>query len=69
MTKLPDLGPRIEGKPREGEADGDRFYLCKVCGQAVDKRDLRQVMWHEQPGHEPLELETAAKVLVFPRRK
>ncbi|WP_027145334.1 hypothetical protein [Mesorhizobium sp. WSM3626] len=69
MTKLSDLGPPIEGKPHEGEPDAERFYLCKICGQAVDMCDLRQVMWHEQPSHEPLEQETAAKILVFPRRK
>ncbi|WP_404924901.1 hypothetical protein [Mesorhizobium sp. ORM16] len=33
----------------------DIFYTCKICGQKVDMRDLRQVMWHEQPDHEPLE--------------
>ncbi|MER9654381.1 hypothetical protein NKJ26_12810 [Mesorhizobium sp. M0152] len=60
-TKLSDLGPPIHGKLHGGEPanDGvDHFYTCAVCGQRVDMRDLRQVTWHELPGHEPLELDS-----------
>ena len=56
MTKLTDLGPPISGK-RHGEPvvdERDHFYNCPSCGQKVDMRDLRQVIWHEEPGHKPL---------------
>ncbi|RVA11635.1 hypothetical protein EN932_15255 [Mesorhizobium sp. M7A.F.Ca.US.002.01.1.1] len=56
MTKLSDLGPSIPGKQHGGEpADEDHnFYTCPTCGQQVDMRDLRQVIWHERPKHKPL---------------
>ncbi|KUM26701.1 hypothetical protein AU467_20460 [Mesorhizobium loti] len=59
MTKLSDLGPPIKGRPRVRSAatEQDHFHICPACGQAVDRRDLRQVIWHEQPGHKPLELD------------
>ncbi|BCG88523.1 hypothetical protein MesoLj113c_46330 [Mesorhizobium sp. 113-3-9] len=71
MTKLSDLGPPIPGKRHGGEpaSEGDNFYPCPYCGQRVDQRDLRQVLYHEGPGHDPLELESEAKVIEFPRRK
>ncbi|RWM79496.1 MAG: hypothetical protein EOR81_10805 [Mesorhizobium sp.] len=59
MTKLSELGPPIVGT-RHGapvEQEGDHFYTCPTCGQPVDRRDLRQVIWHERPGHERLELD------------
>lgn len=58
MTKLSDLGPPIPGKHHGGEPADERenFYPCPACGQLVDMRDLRQVMWHEEPGHKPLDL-------------
>ncbi len=60
MTKLSDLGPetkdkRHAGPPRQEEG---QFMLCLTCGQAIEMRDLRQVFWHDQPGHEPLELDS-----------
>ncbi|MER8855404.1 hypothetical protein NKH94_28120 [Mesorhizobium australicum] len=58
--ELSDLGPRNLGMLHGGEPvnDGvDHFYTCAVCGQRVDMRDLRQVMWHEVPDHEPLKPE------------
>ncbi|RUW51968.1 hypothetical protein EOA32_14350 [Mesorhizobium sp. M1A.F.Ca.ET.072.01.1.1] len=57
MTKLSDLGPPFMGRRHSKEYVNERehFHKCPVCGQAVDWRDLRQVIWHEQPGHEPLE--------------
>ncbi|PZV36317.1 hypothetical protein [Mesorhizobium kowhaii] len=57
MTKLSQLGPPIVGR-RHGDRPkdaGDHIYTCPTCGQPVDQRDLRQVIWHNQPGHEPLE--------------
>ncbi|RWN99366.1 hypothetical protein [Mesorhizobium sp.] len=61
MTKLSDLGPPITGRRHEGSepaTEQEHFYACPTCGQLVDRRDLRQVIWHEQPGHEPLELDS-----------
>ncbi|TGP66949.1 MULTISPECIES: hypothetical protein [unclassified Mesorhizobium] len=59
MTKLSDLGTPITGKRHEGEpaAKRDYFYACPICGQPVDRRDLRQVIWHEQHGREALEID------------
>jgi hypothetical protein len=43
------------GRAAESVAsDGENFYLCPSCGQAVDARDLGQVLYHEIDGHEPL---------------
>jgi hypothetical protein len=58
--KLSGLGPPIPGKIHGGEPanDGhDHFYTCAIFGQRVDQRDFRQVMWHEKPVHEPLDLD------------
>jgi len=30
---------------------------CPYCGQMADQRYLHQVIWHESPGHEPLDPE------------
>ena len=38
----------------EPEDESVHFYVCKACGQAVDKRNLGDVFYHEEPGHEPL---------------
>ena len=40
----------------DGDPDNERehFYQCKRCGQAVDMRDLGQVMYHEMPNHDRL---------------
>ena len=56
MRKLSDLGPPISGKLHGGESSDemDNFYTCPICGQQVDMRDLRQVIWHERPKHKPL---------------
>ncbi len=47
----PITGRRVAGEPAEGEAG--HFEICPGCGQAVDRRDLRQVMHHGTPGHAP----------------
>ncbi|ESY62258.1 hypothetical protein X742_33720 [Mesorhizobium sp. LNHC232B00] len=63
MTKLSDLGPPIPGKLHGGAdiPEHQHFYPCPYCGQKVDQRDLRQVFWHETPGHEPLEMTGAPR--------
>ncbi|MBZ9907757.1 hypothetical protein LB557_17255 [Mesorhizobium sp. BR115XR7A] len=70
-TKLSDLGQPIHGKARGPEPvnEADHFYDCPACGQRVDLRDMRQVMWHEVPGHEQLKPEPEAEVIEFPKRK
>jgi hypothetical protein len=57
MAKLSELGPPIIGKRHGGgpKDDRDNLIVCPTCRQTVDLRDFRQVMWHETPGHEPLE--------------
>jgi len=30
------------------------FYVCEMCGQAVDKRRLGDVIHHERGEHEPI---------------
>jgi hypothetical protein len=57
MTKLSDLGRPIHGEPLTPVADNDPFYTCEECGQIVDRRDINQVIWHEMPDHEPLEMD------------
>lgn len=56
MTNLSQLGPPITGKlhSEEVEHESDHFYLGSTGGK--DARDLRQVIWHDQPRHESLEL-------------
>lgn len=41
-------GSRIGGDP---EDERKHFYICVRCGQAVDKRDLGQILHHEEPEH------------------
>ena len=55
------IGERLSGEPRNGEAG--HFYLCKACQQPVDKRDLAGVFHHEEPGHQPLPVEDAERLL------
>lgn len=52
--KTDNTGTGITGKRVGGEPDdeAEHFYICAECGQAVDMRDLGQVMHHEEPGHE-----------------
>ncbi|TPK15227.1 hypothetical protein FJ872_19290 [Mesorhizobium sp. B2-5-9] len=66
-----DFGPPIRGKVHGAELadEQDHFYNCPSCRQRVDMRDLRQVFWHEEPGHAPMKPEPEAKVIEFPKRK
>ena len=37
------------------EAGQEHFFICSECGQAVDRRQLGDVVYHElQADHEPL---------------
>lgn len=42
---------RMTGGPAD---ESVHFYVCKACGQAVDKRRLGDVFHHEETGHEPI---------------
>lgn len=44
-------GTRDDGEPAD---EAEHFYVCPVCRQAFDQRDLAQVIHHAQPVHEPL---------------
>ena len=67
--------PRING-PRSGarivrvavHPSGHGKGREAIRGQKVDQRDLREVMWHLEPGHEPLEKGRVKVVLEFPER-
>ncbi|TPL40716.1 hypothetical protein FJ957_26150 [Mesorhizobium sp. B2-4-6] len=59
MVKLSDLGPRhaVTVHPQPSAKNDSDFYRCETCGQMVDCRDMRQVLWHEQDEHEALEMD------------
>jgi hypothetical protein len=62
MTRVPRgrikpgqiIGELVAGAPPATE-DGF-FYPCPDCGQAVDERDLAQVIHHGMPSHQPMRL-------------
>src|SRR4030095_11628097 len=35
------------------EAEKKHFYKCEKCGEMVDKRQLDDVLFHEDHGHRP----------------
>jgi hypothetical protein len=50
LDQIPPIkGRRVAGEPPQGEAG--HFQLCPVCGQAFDRRELRQALRHAQRGH------------------
>ncbi|MDX8527470.1 hypothetical protein RFM68_23505 [Mesorhizobium sp. MSK_1335] len=30
-------------------------YVCPACSQVVELTDYRQVLWHQQLGHQPMD--------------
>lgn len=38
----------------EVTSEADHFYVCQHCKQAVDRRDLGKVFYHEDPFHDPI---------------
>lgn len=44
-------GTRDDGEPAD---EAEHFYVCPVCRQAFDQRDLAQVIHHAQPVHKPI---------------
>lgn len=59
MTRLSDLGRPLVGHRHKGPPASElaHFLPCPVCGQQIDMRDFRQVTYHADPEHEPLELD------------
>jgi hypothetical protein len=43
------------GEVRLADAS-DHVKVCLRCGQSYDTRILHQVIYHDQPGHKPIEL-------------
>lgn len=61
MMKLSDLGrfePHLNGKTAAQESE--YLYRCPKCGQVVDERDARQVIWHSFSEHERLIIDGGA---------
>ncbi|WP_292340647.1 hypothetical protein [Mesorhizobium sp.] len=71
MTKLSDLGPPIIGRlqVRAAATERDYFHICPGMRAAIDRRDLRQVIWHEQPNPKPLEMEVNSRFFSGMRNK
>jgi hypothetical protein len=55
-TRVNREEPTRRGLPEPGDPAGELkyFYVCKICGQAVDRRNRNDVRYHEQPDHKPL---------------
>lgn len=66
-TEVPKtvVGVREGGEPADPL---EHFYICKACGQPVDKRDLGAVFHHEDHGHERLPDDEAMRLLSVPDR-
>jgi hypothetical protein len=50
---------QIIGQPVSAEpptSENGYFYDCPDCGQAVDERDVAQVIHHEMLDHKPMKL-------------
>jgi len=60
MSRWKDvLGELVEVAPgvfqgAEPLDEVEHFYVCQDCGQAVDYRELGDVLYHDRPGHLPL---------------
>ena len=59
MSKITNPAKGILGHREGGDPEDERenFYMCSDCGQAVDMRDLGQVLHHEENGHEPIDFD------------
>jgi hypothetical protein len=49
--ELRELKPGVVVGP-EPDDEAEHFYVCARCGQAVDKRILADVMYHNRRAHE-----------------
>ena len=52
MGELLEIAPGVfQGAAPLSEAE--HFYVCPGCGQAVDMRELADVLYHGELNHEP----------------
>lgn len=66
MTTIREIiGQDDDGEPVD---ELDNFCICPSCGQPIDMRDLSAVFHHEDPGHEPLPVEDAMRLLLIGER-
>jgi len=51
-----DLHERVEATmaERKVQRDHDRFFVCPVCAQRVDRNDFRAVLYHDEKPHTQL---------------
>jgi hypothetical protein len=54
LNAIRSMKGRPDAPELEPSDEAEHFYVCKACGQAVDKRRLGDVFHHEEAGHEPL---------------
>lgn len=47
LNAIPCTAPDLEN-------EAEHFILCPECGQAIDCRRLGDVLYHDEPGHEPI---------------
>jgi hypothetical protein len=52
---LTTVVPMLRIKGAEPLPEAEHFYTCHYCEQAVDIRRLRDVLYHDKPGHLPLQ--------------
>ncbi|MBZ9759517.1 hypothetical protein LB553_01270 [Mesorhizobium sp. CA8] len=57
LLELPTIGKTGKRHGEEPVSEIGHFMVCPVCGQAFDRRDLGQVLYHAEPLHEPLEID------------
>ena len=44
-----------DGNVIKFENELEYFHECAICGQLVDRRNLGEVFYHEEPNHTKLE--------------
>ena len=47
-----DMAEPDEHEPTPPDAS-EHYFACPACGQAVDRRNLDEVLYHAQDGHRP----------------
>jgi hypothetical protein len=51
---LIEIAPGACSRTRNRWTKREHFYVCALCGQAVDMRQHADVFYHDTPGHDPL---------------
>jgi hypothetical protein len=56
--ELDSSGQRPIGTPDDAQIAGssEHMKVCPRCGQSFDTRILHQVIYHDRPGHKPIDL-------------